>query len=601
MAPPTHLDFTTLWPYLLGALSVLLLLSGADDLVPLLVCTAHWARKAAFGRTSAIENASPAYSSSERRIAILVPCWRESEVIGNMVRHNQAAIRYRNFDFFLGVYPNDEPTVLAADELAAAFPNVHVAMCPGPGPTSKADCLNTAYRRMQEFEHAHGLTVDTVVLHDAEDLIHQQALSVINRERARFDMVQVPVLPLPTGWSDVTHGVYCDEFAEYQTIDMRARELMKSFVPSNGVGTGFSRRILDELASTSTGKVFDEASLTEDYEIGVRFHAAGYRQTFVPLTHDRGEFIATREFFPRTMNTAVRQRTRWVTGIALQCWERHGWGRSLAARYWFWRDRKGLLANPLSVLANVLFIGGLIDFLGCAMARVPWHLTVQSRLVALLCVLTTGLQCLRLTMRAACVAQIYGWATAIGVPLRSFHANLINTLATAHALLNYARARRHNRRLTWQKTEHAYPPRELLHGQRRELSEILLVNNFLTEEQLERVAAGGANAPGLDLLLLAGGVLGEEQLCRALSLQSGIAVARVEVSKVSPKVARGLPASLQKRGGVVPFAVREGKMMMATWRVPGAEVLEELTAVSKLPVEIRLVTQTQYRALEQLL
>ena len=80
------------------------------------------------------------------------------------------------------------------------------------------------------------------MLHDAEDLIHPQAFALINRERLRYDMVQVPVLPLKTGFGDVTHGVYCDEFAEFQMIDMRARQLSRSFIPSNGVGTGFARK-----------------------------------------------------------------------------------------------------------------------------------------------------------------------------------------------------------------------------------------------------------------------------------------------------------------------------------------------------------------------
>ena len=131
----------------------------------------------------------------------------EAGVIGDMVRHNLAAIRYRNYDFFLGVYSNDQLTVQAAAQLAAGLRNVHVAECPHPGPTSKADCLNWVYQRMLLFEESHGVRFETVVVHDAEDLIHPDALALINEQRSRFDMVQVPVLPLPTpcGRVDARH------------------------------------------------------------------------------------------------------------------------------------------------------------------------------------------------------------------------------------------------------------------------------------------------------------------------------------------------------------------------------------------------------------
>src|SRR4051794_18427598 len=67
-----------------------------------------------------------------------------------------------------------------------------------------------------------------------------------------------------------------------KTVDMRARGYSNSFIPSNGVGTGFAREILEQLAQERS-QIFDPASLTEDYEIGVYIHQAGYRQIFIPL------------------------------------------------------------------------------------------------------------------------------------------------------------------------------------------------------------------------------------------------------------------------------------------------------------------------------
>ncbi len=591
-----------LWPVALGALSVLLLISGLEDLVPLLVCMQDAIRGLFRSRSQQIAIPEENTSVRERHIAIFVPCWHESAVIGNMVRHNLAAVRYRHFDFFLGVYPNDEDTVRVADQLAAEFTNIHVAMCPNPGPTSKADCLNGIYARMELFENETGITFDTVVLHDAEDLIHPQALALIDRQRVHYEMVQVPVLPLKTGLTDVTHGVYCDEFAEYQSIDMRARQLSGSFVPSNGVGTAFAREVLDRFARERNYRVFDPASLTEDYEIGVHIHAMGYRQHFVPLQRDAKGFVATREFFPRSMRTAIRQRTRWITGIALQCWERRGWQGSWRTKYWFWRDRKGLITNPLSVIANVLFIAGVIDYLASIVCHRAWLFKINDSAVALLCAITLGLQCLRLAVRAVCVGRIFGASAALTVPLRAFHANLINCCAGFLAMRNYSSARRQRRSLTWQKTEHAYPAHDALHGHRRELVDVLVGHGYVSEEKMaEAQRELESSGSSLDLLLLSRGLVNEGQLCKALSLQSGLPSATVDPERVNAQIVRGLPTLIEKRHGVLPFDVRSGKLLLASAGVPTPDAIEEVKGLSELPVEFQLVTRSTYKTLQDLL
>ncbi len=594
-----------IWPLVLGSLAILLLLSGLDDCIPLFVFLAgslgNLLRRGRRKNEGAIKEAIEGDRTKERRIAIFVPCWHESAVIGNMVRHNLSAIRYRNFDFFLGVYPNDEDTVRVAEQLASEFTNVHVARCPNPGPTSKADCLNGVYAGMELLEDECGARFDTVVLHDAEDLIHPQALALIDRERANYEMVQIPVLPLKTGFGDVTHGVYCDEFAEYQTIDMRARQMSRSFVPSNGVGTGFAREVLERLAGERNYRVFDPDSLTEDYEIGVHIHAMGYRQCFAPLARGAQDFVATREFFPRSVRTAIRQRTRWITGIALQCWERQGWQGSWRTRYWFWRDRKGLITNPLSVLANALFIAGILDYPLSALLHRPWLFEIKNPTVEALCASTLALQCIRLTVRAVCVGRIFGTAAALGVPLRSFHANLINCSAAVRAVRDYVSARRQKSTLAWQKTEHAYPNRETLHGQRRELVDILAGCGYVSEEHLAEAQAELAGGSALDLLLLARGLISEEKLCQALSLQSGLAPARINPGELNTQVVRGLPTRFEKRYGLLPFGVKSGKLLVASAAVPPPDASAALKKLTDLPVEIQLVTQSTYQKLRGLL
>lgn len=583
-----------LWPWLIGGLAIILLISGLDDLIPAAICAWH-----AIWRRPAVHCSS--ITKEERTIAIFIPCWRESEVIEKMVRHNLAAIRYRNFDVFVGVYPNDEATVAVTRRLAAVFRNVHVAECPHAGPTSKADCLNWVYQRMLLHEDEHQVRFDTVVLHDAEDMIHPDALATIDRERGTYAMVQVPVLPLPTPLHEVMHGVYCDEFSEFQTIDMPARQLSASFVPSNGVGTGFAREILERLAADRHNVVFDAASLTEDYEIGVYIHRAGYAQCFVPLARGERGLVVTREYFPRRTGSAIRQRTRWVTGIALQCWERNGWRGSSWSRYWFWRDRKGLLANPLSFLTNLLFAVGLADWFWSTASHREWMFAIHNPYVTRLCWLTMLLQCLRLGIRTVCTGRLYGWLFAAGVPLRCFHGNFVNCCAAVNAVRVYARARFARRPLAWVKTEHAYPNREALISHRRELEDVLIGGGHLTAGQLSDLKRELPSGADLAEQLLLQGILSEEELCSALSLQSGMPSARVDHRRVRRRVARSLPAHLEKRFGVVPFDVETGRLLVASHRVPSASALEEIKSYTRLQIEPQLVTRRNYEELRTLL
>ena len=93
--------------------------------------------------------------ASQRPIAVFVPLWHEHAVIDRMLEHNLAAIQYRNYHFFVGVYPNDKATIRAVAEQARRHRRVHVATCPHDGPTSKGDCLNWIYQRMKQIGRAH--------------------------------------------------------------------------------------------------------------------------------------------------------------------------------------------------------------------------------------------------------------------------------------------------------------------------------------------------------------------------------------------------------------------------------------------------------------
>ena len=581
-------------------LALIILISGLDDLALDAIFLWAWLRR----RLSAI----PAMAVSDERfpektIAIFVPLWHEHAVIAGMVEHNASAINYGKYHFFIGAYPNDDPTLDAVRELETRFPHVHLAVCPHNGPTSKADCLNWIYQRMLLFEEHHSTRFDIVVTHDAEDLIHPEAFSFINAYAEKYDMVQIPVLPLPTPLRDVVHGIYCDEFAEWQIKDMRARQIMGSFVPSNGVGTGFTRGALEKLATAEHNLIFEPACLTEDYENGLRLHKLGCRQMFVPLTRigskqAGGSIVATREFFPRSARSAIRQRSRWILGIGLQCWERNGWRGSPAEKYWFWRDRKGLVGNPLSLLSNFIFLYGVLTWIGARIAGVPWGLAKYSLHPSLL-IATLAIQIIQSTVRISCCARFYGLLFALAVPIRAVCANWINTVATWKAVRSYARSRFRQEPLVWVKTEHAYPSRSALIEHKRKLGEILIGSGYAEESDVRSALEALPQGMRLGEHLVQRGTITEDVLYEALSLQQSLPSGRLEPWVISGNVARALPRRVVRDWRVLPFRISSGNMFLASPEIPTDDLTRILRGFTRLTLRFHLVTPQNFEELAQ--
>lgn len=575
---------------MLAPLAFAILISGLDDLVIDAAWAFSWLR-GVFKPEARLFPPGPRQleAAPQRSIAILVPLWHEHEVIARMLEHNLASIRYSGYHFFVGAYPNDNLTQAAVRSVAERFSNVHLALCPHDGPTSKADCLNWIYQRLILHEEQSSTHFDIIVTHDAEDLIHPQELGWINYYAARFDFIQTPVLALRTPFFALTHGVYCDEFAEYHTRDMAVRPLLGGFVPSSGVGTGYRRDALDKLARSAANKIFEPEALTEDYENGLRLFRLGCSQTFVPLVHPYGskEWVATREFFPQQWTAAMRQRTRWVMGIALQTWERHGWKGKPGEVYWLWRDRKGLIANPLSLLANLIFVYGLTTGI--------WHRVTP--LAVELCWATVSIQCVRMAVRIGCVARVYGILFALGVPVRAVYANALNAAATFNAVGRYAVAKARKRPLKWLKTDHAYPNRAILLAHKRKLGDILVGSGALEAGSLK--TALQTQPPGVLLgeHLVRGGHLTEQELCQALSFQQGLPVGRVEPGAVSRTIARALPEHAIREWGVLPFRVAEGGLLVASAKLPTPEMNASLRAFTALEIRFHLVTPTEFENL----
>ncbi len=82
---------------------------------------------------------------------------------------------------------------------------------------------------------------------------------------------------------------------------------------------------LRERTGRADGAPFAAECLTEDYELGLLVSRSGGSSRFLRVRDHLGELVATRAYFPGRLDDAVRQKARWIHGIALQGWDRLGW------------------------------------------------------------------------------------------------------------------------------------------------------------------------------------------------------------------------------------------------------------------------------------
>jgi adsorption protein B len=384
-------------------------------------------------------------------MAILVPAWDESAVIAAMLKATLKRLDYDNYRIFVGHYRNDPAT--AAAIASVADNRVQAVEVDADGPTTKADCLNHLYDALIEYELEHACEAKAIVLHDAEDVVHRFELRIFDGLIEGAAAIQLPVLPLIDPRSRWISGHYCDEFAEAHIKELVVREAVGAAIPLAGVGCAIARRPLAQLAARQDGKPFAGTSMTEDYEVGLRLGALGLKTMFVRIPVQPGErgVVASRGHFPATLGTAVRQKARWLGGIALAGWDRLGWDGGPGERWMRMRDRRGPLAAVLLLAAYGAALLWSQIWLAEALGA-----PVKARLDPGLVTLLTINGCLlawRVLMRAFFTASAYGVGQGLLSIPRLIVGNAIAMLAAARALSLHlgGGAKR------WDKTRHIYP------------------------------------------------------------------------------------------------------------------------------------------------
>ena len=530
---------------------------------------------------------SALYEPAEKPLAIMVPAWHETGVIGRMAELAATTLDYENYHIFVGTYPNDPDTQRDVDEVCARFRNVHKVVCARPGPTSKADCLNNVLDAILQFEQRAGLEFAGFILHDAEDVISAMELRLFNYLVDRKDLIQLPVYPFERRWSDFTSAHYMDEFAELHGKDILVREALAGQVPSAGVGTCFSRRAVMALLADGDGIAFDVQSLTEDYDIGFRLRAKGMTEIFVrfPVVKDgeprtgrppsfgksarEASVICVREYFPNTL-PPPSGRSRAGSSASSIRGSRRTDGRSEPGAELL------PLARPQGRHQQLRQLPGHADPAaadGAARSTKRWSpdsyrflsIFEGDRWLTLLLAANLLLMTNRIVQRVFFVSSYYGLVEGLLSIPRLFWGNFINFMANWRAIRQIVR---HGdpRRVAWDKTTHDFPvlgeagarpaPARPASSSSRARS---------TEAQLEHALVHRSRGLKLGSWLVHEGVITAPQLAAAVAEQSGVPWETVDTLADRPqRRSSSCPAELALHYAVLPLREEGGTLVLAS-------------------------------------
>lgn len=604
-------------------IAVIILISSLDDLFIDLI---YWYRQT--WRRLVVRRRHPPLpierlgEVEEKPFAIMIPAWKEAGVIGRMLENTVESLQYSRYVIFVGSYENDPETGTEIDRMARRIRNLRHVVVPKPGPTCKADCLNWLVQGIFDYEKRNKVEFAGIVLHDSEDIIHPLELKLFNYLVPRKDMIQLPVLSLEREWHEFVAGTYIDDFAEWHSKDLVVRETLTGQVPCAGVSACFSRRAMLALNEGTQQQPFNTDTLTEDYDIGLRLKKLGMHEVFVKFpvayevrrkrlfglagshTQTFQSLIATREYFPSKWTAAVRQKARWLLGIAFQGWAQVGWPGTLAMKYLLFRDRKTIVTSFVAVLAYFLVLNYLmlmlIDYWRGEEAG--WRIHTLGGWLELLFWANLILLVNRAAHRFYFVTRNYGWEQGLMSLPRMVVGNVINAAAAARALRQWVVHLITGRPIAWDKTEHEFPSADLLRTHRRNLGELLLSWHTIEQEHLQ-AALEQQQKSGQQLghILVERGLISDELLADAISVQNGLPRGSLDLA-TALRERHLLPLRLMVLHKAVPLGQEEnGVLRVAATGPLGSAAENDIGLHAPQGIRVEVVTESELaRALRAL-
>lgn len=225
---------------------------------------------------------------------VLVPMYREANMVEPFLAHLERMDYPRDrLDVKLLLEPDDDETIAAARAITPAFPHA-IILSPESGPRTKPRACNAG------LEQARG---EFLVIYDAEDRPEpdqlRKAVKAFDATEPRTACLQCHLDYYNPCQNWLTRS-FTVEYACWFRLFLPGLHRLGLPIPLGGTSNHFRTSILKDLGG------WDAYNLTEDCELGMRLHAAGWRTAILDST--------TWEEANSRVGNWLRQRSRWCKG-----------------------------------------------------------------------------------------------------------------------------------------------------------------------------------------------------------------------------------------------------------------------------------------------
>ncbi|WP_062377781.1 glycosyltransferase [Demequina pelophila] len=366
------------------------------------------------------------YAKPKHGFTVLLPARHEQEVIGETVRKlGEAKYPKELLELMVICSEDDTETIAAAEHAKREYGLENVTVLVFGGSPGKAKAMNLG---LEAAKH------ELLTIFDSEDDVSPELFSIVDTlyQRKRIDVLQggVQLMDYDSHWFSA-HNVL-EYFFWFKS---RMHYFAKSgAVPLGGNTVFFRATDLQEVGG------WDESTLTEDGDLGVRLSIAGKR---FGVMYDSDH--VTKEEVPHSTKAFIKQRTRWNQGF-LQMIRKGDWLR-------------------LPTLRKRLLIGSVLTaptFMALVIASAPLFIIVgiTVKLPVLVSLLTAVPLLMAVLMLCTSILGLYEFGKDQGLHVRWWqYLYLVVTFVPYQGILMISAVRAAYRELLgqrgWEKTAHS--------------------------------------------------------------------------------------------------------------------------------------------------